>query len=139
VVVVPEASEYKPIKKVCLAVDEESASKNIDYGLLINNLNAYEAMLLAIHLHNNDEDMEGAHRSIFKRLEKNLGESVISKSLHTILSDDVEQEIDNFIHQHEVDLLVLVFREHGFIKRLFSPGVRTKMVYHSDTPILVLK
>jgi nucleotide-binding universal stress UspA family protein len=83
--------------------------------------------------------MEGAHRSIFKRLEKNLGESVISKSLHTILSDDVEQEIDNFIHQHEVDLLVLVFREHGFIKRLFSPGVRTKMVYHSDTPILVLK
>ena len=139
VLVIPQTSDYKPIEKVCLAVDEDSASQKIDYSLLINILNAYEARLLAIHVHHNDEDLEKTHEAIFNRLEKAIGESVVSKSLHTILYDDAEQGIDQFMHQHDVDLLVLIFREHGFIKRLFNPGVRTKMVYHSDTPLLVLK
>jgi nucleotide-binding universal stress UspA family protein len=139
VLVIPGTQEFKLIKRVCLALDEESSTREADYPLLIDIINAYKARLLGIHVHEKDEGIGQAHHAILRQLEKHVGSDVTSRSLHTVMAENIESSIDSFCHQHDIDLLVLVYREHGFIKRLFNPGVRTKMVYHTETPILVLK
>ena len=43
-----------------------------------------------------------------------------------------------FVEKEKVDLLAMTTRRRNVFARLFNPGLAHKMIFHSDTPLLVI-
>jgi len=66
-------------------------------------------------------------------------ENVNYFTIKILLKEDEEKALSDYIERNDISLLSIVYREHGFFKRFFNPGLRKKMVFHTDIPLLVLK
>jgi len=51
----------------------------------------------------------------------------------------LEEALQEFVHQHNIDLLVMTPRHHDFWTRLFKGSSTKKMAFKTDTPLFVLK
>ena len=60
-------------------------------------------------------------------------------SLHTLLESDTFNAIEHFSHDHENDLVCIIYRKHGVLERLLKPSVSKKVLTKSGRPILALK
>ena len=52
---------------------------------------------------------------------------------------DTLNALDGFIKEKKVDILALSNHKRNIFTRLFNPSIARKMLFHSDTPLLVLK
>ena len=48
--------------------------------------------------------------------------------------DDLLDELESFVEKEKVDLLAMTTRR----RNVFAPGLAHKMIFHSDTPLLVI-
>lgn len=51
----------------------------------------------------------------------------------------LEEALQDFVHQHNIDLLVMTPRRHDFWTQLFKGSSTKKMAFKTDTPLFVLK
>ncbi|NDV83751.1 universal stress protein [Bacteroides sp. 51] len=56
-----------------------------------------------------------------------------------VLNDDFLNSLDHYIKEHEIDIIALTSYKRNIFSRLFNPGIARKMIFHSDTPLLVIK
>lgn len=54
-------------------------------------------------------------------------------------TDDMLKSLDEYIKTEKIDLLALTTSKRNIFARLFSPSISRKMLFHSDTPLLVLR
>ena len=47
-------------------------------------------------------------------------------------------EVQAFVHNEHIDLLAMPTRRRNVFARLFNPGLAHKMIFHTDTPLLVI-
>ena len=52
--------------------------------------------------------------------------------------DDILDSLDNYIKNNAIDILTLTTYKRNIFSRLFNPGIARKMIFHSDTPLLVI-
>jgi len=52
---------------------------------------------------------------------------------------DTLNVLDGFIKEKKIDVLALSNHKRNIFARLFNPSIARKMLFHSDTPLLVLK
>ncbi|GHU57590.1 universal stress protein [Bacteroidia bacterium] len=58
---------------------------------------------------------------------------------HTVLDDcDLLLAIEKFVRDKQIDLIALTTHRRNIIARMFNPGIARKMLFHTDTPLLVL-
>ncbi len=60
-------------------------------------------------------------------------------SYHALLDSDTYNAIEHFSHDHENDLVCIIYRKHGILERLLKPSVSKKVLSRSNRPILALK
>ena len=54
-------------------------------------------------------------------------------------SESLEESIEDFIKKNNVDMISLSSSRRGIFARMFNPGIARRMIFHSDTPMLVIK
>lgn len=54
-------------------------------------------------------------------------------------NDDILNCLDQYIKKHEINIIALTSYKRNIFSRLFNPSIARKMVFHSDTPLLVIK
>lgn len=54
-------------------------------------------------------------------------------------TDDMLKSLDEYIKNDKVDILALTTSKRNIFARMFSPSISRKMLFHSDTPLLVLR
>jgi nucleotide-binding universal stress UspA family protein len=55
---------------------------------------------------------------------------------HSILSNDVEGVILNFIEKNKINMIAIHVRHKSFFQKLFEVSIAKKLAYHIDIPIL---
>lgn len=82
----------------------------------------------------NDEKILSSIKAYF---EKNY------PGLHATIGKVDEEELlhntDKFIREDHIDVLVLTTHKRNIFARLFNPSIAHKVVFHSDTPLLVIR
>lgn len=53
--------------------------------------------------------------------------------------DELLHNTDEFIKDNHIDVLVLTTHKRNIFARLFNPSIAHKVVFHSDTPLLVIR
>jgi hypothetical protein len=47
--------------------------------------------------------------------------------------------LDDYLKQKRVDMLCLTNYKRNVFARLFNPGIAQRMIFHANTPIMVMK
>lgn len=51
----------------------------------------------------------------------------------------LEESLENFVKENGVDMISLSSSRRNIFARMFNPGIARRMLFHSDTPLLVIK
>lgn len=52
---------------------------------------------------------------------------------------DIQQGIEDFIDEHNIDVMAMTTRKRNFITRLFQPGMTKKFLFQTNIPLLVFQ
>ena len=73
---------------------------------------------------------------IFELLKKQYPDANISL---TVLADgDVLLAIEKFVRDKQIDVIALSTYRRNILARMFNPSIARKMLFHTDTPLLVM-
>ncbi|MDF9829578.1 universal stress protein [Parabacteroides sp. PF5-6] len=62
-----------------------------------------------------------------------------AKINHTVLADgDLLLAIEKFVRDETIDVIALGTQRRNVIARMFNPSIARKMLFHTDTPLLVM-
>ncbi len=95
---------------------------------------------IQIHLFNistsNDEWNEIRLTGIQEYFKKHYPDADIS---YTVLEDgDLLTVIEKFIRSKHIDMMAFTTHRRNILARMFNPSIARKMLFHTDTPLLVL-
>lgn len=58
---------------------------------------------------------------------------------HTVLDDgDLLLSIEKFVRDNQIEMIALGTHRRGIFARMFNPSIARKMLFHTDTPLLVI-
>lgn len=55
-----------------------------------------------------------------------------------VMSNDFLNSLENYIKTNQIDIITLTSYKRNIFSRLFNPGIARKMIFHSDTPLLII-
>lgn len=54
-------------------------------------------------------------------------------------SEGLEESLESFVESLNIDMISLSSSRRNIFARIFNPGIARRMIFHSDTPLLVIK
>ncbi len=139
VLVVPEDSktrELKEFSKVLYATNFDEKDFFV-VDKLLELLNPFDVKLVCVHVGEPKENgwdvarLEGM-KEIFQRKYKNR-----NFECKLIIGEDILGSLQKVIDKEKIDILSLTTHKRNMISRLFNPSFARKMVFHTQTPLLV--
>ncbi|WP_321426712.1 universal stress protein [uncultured Bacteroides sp.] len=55
-----------------------------------------------------------------------------------VMDDNLGQNLDSFIQKNNIDVITITSYKRNMFARLFNPSIAMKMIFHTDTPLLVI-
>ena len=108
----------------------------IAFEKLVSFLKPYNFKIHFIHYNNNDDNWAEIKLSGIKEyFQKHYSD--IEFEYHLLDGEDILSAYDKFIHDNNIDVVSMTTHRRNLFSRLFNPSMARKMVFHTDTPMLV--
>lgn len=137
VLIIPEKADFTPIKNVMLTSDFKNTVESTPSAQIKDFLEAFKPQLHIVNVDNEHyisltENYEKEKQELKKMFEGYNPEFYFMRLF------DVDEAINLFAESRNIDLIVVIQKNHSFIGKLLN-GSRTKTLsYHSKMPILVM-
>ncbi len=141
VLVIPENSKFNSdtlVKNIVYATDFDD-SDYLAIRRLISIVSAFDAQIHCLHI---SRDLKKSWDSVKMQALKDYFEKVhkgIQVYCHLLEGKDIMKEMEAFTTVHKIDLIALTNRKRNLISRLFNPGLTKKLIYQSQTPLLIFR
>ena len=133
VLIVPEQTSYKTIKKIVLAADLREPENLRPLQLLKEWMKIFKPQLDIVNVVKKSQPKpESVSGSI--ALQKELEQ--FNPRFHFIYEDKVKEGIDEYLKQNLPDLLVTIPGKYGFFSRLFHESKSKQFIRHPLIPVL---
>lgn len=132
VVVLPGVSKLKKGMKIAFAHDYKSTISDYQREVIKFFLNTYNSRLEVVHVESK-EDTPEAERSVRENLVD------FAPVFHKVVNDDIARGLNEFVEKNNIDMLALIYHDHGFLNRIFGKSTSRALTYHTKIPLLVLK
>lgn len=109
----------------------------IAFDSLIKGLNLSQFSVSLIHL----SDVKDAWNEIkLGGIKEYFQKQYPQLNIHydVVKNDDFLEHLDKYIKNNQIDIITLTSYRRNIFARLFNPGIARKMIFHSDTPLLVI-
>ena len=112
----------------------------IGLDTLINTFKEQIYDISLLNLNNNEEKKKWDEiklvgiKEYFKKLYPDL-----NISYDIIQEDKLLENLDDYVSKNEIDAICISNYKRNVFARLFNPSIARKMIFHSNTPILVIK
>lgn len=137
VLIVPEHADFKPLKNVMLTSDFKSTLNTTPSVLIKDFLDVFNPQL---HIVNVDNEHYISLTENYEKEKQALKQmfAEYKPEFYFMRLYDVDEAINLFAESRNIDLIIVIQKNHSFISKLLS-GSRTKTLsYHSKMPILVM-
>ena len=132
VIAVPEVFKTSNISKITLAIDEKLITDFSTLKMLAEIASIYKAHVDIVHI-GRPEDIPKTE--LLKLTENFHG---LDPEFHFFGSDDISDEIEEFVYESESDLLVMIPRKHTIFEKLFSGSLTAKLAHHTRIPLMAI-
>ncbi|MBL7561148.1 universal stress protein [Olleya sp. YSTF-M6] len=135
IIVVPDEYNFKPLKQIAFATDY-----NRHFGDELITIKAfvklYDSKLQVVHVCKKNTLTDNQNHNL-TMLQANLSD--IPHNFNW-MTDELKktEEITNFIKLQDIDALILINYNHGFIENLINEPVIKNVVSYPDVPLLIL-
>ncbi|MDD2984290.1 MAG: universal stress protein [Crocinitomicaceae bacterium] len=136
VLIVRENSVFKSIQKIALAYDEAMEMNPLVESRLKMLVDIFKPHIYFLRV----VPVDG-HVSIPDTIESiNYHAALVSTaySFHLVKNDDVTEGINQFVLENQVDLVVMMPREHTFFQRLFHEPKTRNMAFHGNQVLMAI-
>jgi len=58
---------------------------------------------------------------------------------NVVKEDNILSNLDNYVKEENIDVICITNYKRNIFARLFNPSIARKMIFHANTPILVIK
>ena len=58
---------------------------------------------------------------------------------NVIKEDNILNNLDKYVKEENIDVICITNYKRNIFARLFNPSIARKMIFHANTPILVIK
>jgi nucleotide-binding universal stress UspA family protein len=134
VIIVPHEASYKPIQQVLFTCDYKNVTKTVPVALLKNILTATGAHLHVLHV---DTDAETKEHMQQEAILKNLLQDTPA-DYQTLKHADFKEAVNQYVAQHNIDLIVAIPKKHNFFEGLFHHSHTKTLAFHSNIPLLLI-
>jgi len=110
----------------------------VAFESLMQLMKTYDFKVFFIHLSAETDKWDEVQISGIKEYFKKQYPEVDS-SYCVIESDNLVDSLNEFITERKIDVLTVTAQKRNLFARLFNPGIAHKMIFHSDTPLLILR
>lgn len=129
---IPDDSAYRPIQRICFTT-QYSEEEQEALRKLIPIAKKFDAEIECIYIQTGDNEVKDVITANWKLLfkDENIG-------FNTIISENVEDSILNFITNKNIDMLAVAKHKRGFWDSLFHASLTKKLAMNIHIPLLVL-
>lgn len=139
VLAIPENTSFKQFTEVrhIAFITNFDQRDLIAFDSLINSLRSFHFSVSLIHLADvkdtwNEIKLAGI-KEYFQKQYPNL-----EIQYNVVKNDDFLNSLEKYIKTNDIDVIALTSYKRNIFSRLFNPGIARKMIFHSDTPLLVI-
>jgi nucleotide-binding universal stress UspA family protein len=135
VLMIPDGFNFVKPKQIAFPTDfNRSYGKEIEYVKQMCGL--YKSKISVVHISDNLELSEAQHEQQ-KALESVLEH--IPHSFNSVLdSGKKEHAIKDFIEEHDIDILAMIYYTHSFLEYVIKEPVIKRIGFHPTIPFLVI-
>lgn len=140
-IAIPENTRFYDIKEIkhIAFLTNFSQRDLISFDLLTQLLAPYDLNISIVHISVKkgdkwDEIKLAGIKTYFSEKYPNL-----KIDYQLIDTNDMLKSLDEYIKKGHIDILSLTTSKRNIFARLFSPSISRKMLFHSDTPLIVLR
>ena len=137
VLLVPEVAEYREIKRVLYAYNEESLEA-APIDTVINLAEKFKAQVHFVHV---DEDKNKAYKvqePLFEQVFSGNAEPTTLIEMVTLEDTSMEHAIDRYVKENKIDLVVMYSHRKNIFERFFLQSHTRNLGYQTEIPLLVL-
>jgi len=138
VLAVPERAKYLGLKRIGFAADFHEIKNNSSLDPLVEIALLFESEILIFFVRKNENEIPSMSQAV-EGLNLNTVFEHITHSFHTAVSEEIVEEIDKFVGENHLDLLVTMPQKHSYFELIFNKSVTRNLVFHANTPILSLQ
>jgi nucleotide-binding universal stress UspA family protein len=130
-IVVPHQVKIKKPKRILLSSDFTSESLKLEYQIIDDLREKFNAEIELLHVFTNNERLEDiSYSDLMEKKEVDI---------HVLENDNIEDTILQFAHENKFDMIALAPKHRGFIKNIFHHSVTKKLSMHTDIPLFIWK
>ncbi|NDV59974.1 universal stress protein [Bacteroides sp. 519] len=111
----------------------------ITFDIFISALKPFQAEIFLIHLTDSKDSWDEVKLAGIKEYFKKQYPALLNIRYDIVMNDDLLDSLDKYIKSNNIDLITLPSYKRNIFSRLFNPGIAKKMIFHSDTPLLIMK
>ncbi len=137
VLLVPEVAEYRNIKRILYAYNEE-ALEATPIDTVMNLAEKFKAQVHFVHV---DEDKNKAYKvqePMFEQVFGGNAEPAVLIEMVSLEDKSMEHAIDRYVKENEIDLVVMYSHRKNIFERLFLQSHTRNLGYQTKIPLLVL-
>jgi len=137
VIIVPEASQYKEIKKIVFTSDLKMECEMCMHAPLKDLIESFNSNISILNVVKEQADKIGKDDGVSgRRIEKYFENK--EHMYHFLENNDIIAGISEFIVNQNIDMITMIPQKHNLIERLFKESNTKKMAFHVDIPLLTL-
>ena len=137
VLIIPANAEYSEIKNVLLTTDLKNVVSTTPSVPIKKVLKTFDAKLHIVNV-NSDHYIEISeeYSGELQKLKNMFSE--FSPEFYFLRLYDVDDAINQFAQDKNIDLIITIQKEHSMVHRLFSTRHTKKLAYQSTVPVMVV-
>lgn len=137
VIIVPEATKFKPIDKIVFASDLKMECEMTMHEPLKDLLDSFNSTISILNVVKEQADKIGKDDGVSgRRIEKYFENR--EHMYHFMENNDIIAGISEFIVTSDIDMITMIPQKHNLIERLFKESNTQKMAFQVDIPLLTL-
>lgn len=134
--IIPEEARYGDIRRISFAADFKQGPDAGALALLEEIAAKRDAEVQVLHVQQHEAFM--AAGEVSGKMDTDIMLSRLKHSMNTLVDENVERGILDFITGHPADLLVMVAHHHNLFERLFGREHTKRIAGKTPIPLLVL-
>lgn len=137
VLIVPENAPFNPIRNVMLTSDFKNTFNTTPSVPIKKILDAFQPQMSIVNV---DEEhfisLTDKYEDEKQQLKKLFAE--YRPEFYFMRLYDVDEALNLFAETRNIDMIIVIQKDHSFIERVFKTNRTKKLTYHSKVPILVV-